>query len=112
MVHCFAALALLAGRPGGRAVARQGAWSGAKRNFRGRRRRNPLKSLKTAKGIQGNQSIFLGRIWLDFAPFWVDFAKFGPAWKIFGSSGLGQGRKHGAPADFAPANGAAVEAPD
>jgi hypothetical protein len=38
---------------------------------------NPLKRLKTDKGIQGNQSLFLGKIWLKLGLALLGFDKFG-----------------------------------
>jgi hypothetical protein len=36
-----------------------------------------LKRLISDKGIQGNPSVFLGKIWLDIGPALLDFEKFG-----------------------------------
>jgi hypothetical protein len=38
---------------------------------------NPLKWLVSDKGIQGNPSLFLGKIWLGIGLAWLDLAKFG-----------------------------------
>ena len=42
-------------------------------------RRKPLKRLKTAKAIQGNASLFLGRIWTGAGCASIGLAKFGIA---------------------------------
>jgi hypothetical protein len=39
-----------------------------------------LKRLISDKGIQGNQSIFLGKMWLELGLAWLGFDKFGLAW--------------------------------
>jgi hypothetical protein len=48
-----------------------------KKNFWPGGQDNPLKRLISDKGIQGNQSIFLGRIWLELGLAWLGFDKFG-----------------------------------
>jgi hypothetical protein len=40
-------------------------------------RDNPLKRLISDKGIQGNPSLILGKIWLERGPALLDLAKFG-----------------------------------
>jgi hypothetical protein len=50
---------------------------GEKKNAWGGGRRKSLKTLDPDKGIQGNQSLFLGWIWLGLGWIWLDLAKFG-----------------------------------
>jgi hypothetical protein len=40
-------------------------------------RDNRLKRLISDKGIQGNQSIILGKIWMELGLAWLGFDKFG-----------------------------------
>jgi hypothetical protein len=48
-----------------------------KKNFWPGGHDNPLKRLISDKGIQGNQSIFLGKMWLELGLAWLGF---GLAW--------------------------------
>ena len=40
-------------------------------------RHNPLKKLDSDKAKQGNQSLFLGRPWLEARPAWLSLVRFG-----------------------------------
>jgi hypothetical protein len=51
--------------------------NGPKKKKGGGGQRKLLKRLIPNKGIQGNQSFFLGKIWPDLEPAWLDFERFG-----------------------------------
>jgi hypothetical protein len=51
--------------------------NGRKKKKVGGGQRKLLKRLIPNKGIQGNQSFFLGKIWPDLEPAWLDFEKLG-----------------------------------
>jgi hypothetical protein len=58
-------------------IGRPMAGSGAKKDFFAGGHDNRLKRLISDKEIQGNPSLFLGKIWLKLGPAWPDLGKFG-----------------------------------